>query len=276
MRFSLWAALITAVGLASCGSGEGEWQAADGGYQYKMIKDSSARVAQVGDLVRAHFVYRTDKDSVIGSSYSAGNPIPVKIVAPPSKLDMMNALMKLSAGDSALFKYPTDSLFKGAPAGQRPPFFPSGSYLTVGIRIFGVESDKERSANEKKELESFAAKKGLKAQSTPSGLMYAVTTPSSGISATKGDSVVVKYKGMLLDEKVFDPGDSPLRVLLGSSPIIKGFEEGISVLKEGEKGWILIPNELGYGEYGSPPLIPSMAPLAFEIEILKVKKNAKK
>lgn len=275
MRFSLWAALGMAAIIASCNS-EPEWQAVEGGYEYKMVKDSSSRVAQVGDMLRAHFVYRTDKDSVIGSSYTAANPVPVKLVAPPSKLDLMNALMKLSAGDSAVFKYPTDSLFKGAPEGQRPKFFPPGSYLTVGIKVFSVESVKEQAGNEKKELEKFATKKGLKTLTTPSGLMYAITTPSGGMAASKGDSVTVKYKGMLLDEKVFDPGDSPLRVLFGSSPIIKGFEEGISVLKEGEKGWLLIPNELGYGEYGSPPLIPSMAPLAFEIEILKVKKNAKK
>lgn len=86
-----------------------------------------------------------------------------------------------------------------------------------------------------------------------------------------GDEVEVHYTGTLLDGTRFDSSldrGTPFRFKLGQGQVIKGWEQGIASMKKGEKAIFTIPPELGYGESGSPPLIPPNATLQFEVEML--------
>lgn len=86
-----------------------------------------------------------------------------------------------------------------------------------------------------------------------------------------GDEVEVHYTGTLLDGTRFDSSldrGTPFRFKLGQGQVIKGWELGIASMKKGEKAIFTIPPELGYGESGSPPLIPPNATLQFEVEML--------
>ena len=105
---------------------------------------------------------------------------------------------------------------------------------------------------------------------TPSGLRYKILNKGNGDSPTKGDKVKVHYKGMLIDETVFDSSykrNQPIEFNVGIGQVIPGWDEGIMLLKKGEKAKFIIPSNLGYGEAGAGGVIPSNATLVFEVDL---------
>lgn len=121
-------------------------------------------------------------------------------------------------------------------------------------------------------------KKGM--QVTASGLYYKITkTNPSGITPEKGDMVSVHYAGKLVDGTEFDNSfkrGEPIEFPVGVGYVIKGWDEGILLLKEGETATFLIPSDLGYGSRGAGGVIPPNAWLVFDVELVKVKKEAQK
>mgnify|MGYP004002407845 FL=1 len=106
---------------------------------------------------------------------------------------------------------------------------------------------------------------------TPSGLRYKILNKGNGDSPKKGDKVKVHYKGMLTDETVFDSSykrNQPIEFNVGIGQVIPGWDEGIMLLKNGEKAKFVIPSNLGYGEAGAGGVIPPNATLVFEVELL--------
>ena len=114
------------------------------------------------------------------------------------------------------------------------------------------------------------------AQKTASGLYYVpTTTNSAGVQATTGKSVSVLYTGSLLSGTVFDAtsqrGNAPYVFTLGDSQLISGWNEGIALMRKGEKATLLIPSALGYGPRGSGNTIAPNTVLRFDVEVTDVK-----
>ncbi|MDX1638146.1 MAG: FKBP-type peptidyl-prolyl cis-trans isomerase [Balneolaceae bacterium] len=110
-------------------------------------------------------------------------------------------------------------------------------------------------------------------QVTDSGLQYKVLEEGSGPSPDADDTVSVHYRGTLLDGTQFDssyergqPAEFPL------NQVIKGWTEGVQLMKEGAKYKFWIPSELAYGNNPRPggPIKPGQT-LVFEVELLEVK-----
>ena len=104
-----------------------------------------------------------------------------------------------------------------------------------------------------------------------SGLMYKFLDNKNSNNPTKGEKVKVHYKGMLLDGTVFDSSfkrNQPIEFTLGVGQVIKGWDEGISLLGVGDKASFIIPSDLAYGESGAGGVIPANAPLIFEVELI--------
>jgi FKBP-type peptidyl-prolyl cis-trans isomerase len=132
--------------------------------------------------------------------------------------------------------------------------------------------EEERAALEAAKLEEFK-KSSL---STASGLMYISDNLGSGAAPAAGDTVLVHYDGYLLDGSKFDSSrdrGQPLPFVLGTGQVIRGWDEGIALLKVGGKAKLIIPYGLGYGEQGYPPVIPPKATLVFDVELVDVKKK---
>jgi len=92
----------------------------------------------------------------------------------------------------------------------------------------------------------------------------------------KGDLLSMHYSGKLEDGTEFDSSYSrnqPLTFTLGSGQVIKGWDQGLIGMCEGEKRKLVIPPELGYGTSGAPPKIPGNAVLVFEVELTKIERK---
>ena len=113
-----------------------------------------------------------------------------------------------------------------------------------------------------------------KFKTLPGGLKYAVLKPGKGKVAQHGD-VEVHYTGWLQSNgKKFDSSldkGKPFKFELGHGEVIKGWDQGVKGMKEGEKRQLVVPPALGYGAEGTPDgTIPPNATLVFEVVLVKV------
>ena len=107
---------------------------------------------------------------------------------------------------------------------------------------------------------------------TSSGLLYKFEKENKSEKPTSGNKVKVHYKGMLLDGTVFDSSyqrNQPIEFTLGVGQVIKGWDEGISLLGIGDKASFIIPSDLAYGESGAGGVIPPGATLVFDVELVE-------
>ena len=106
---------------------------------------------------------------------------------------------------------------------------------------------------------------------TSSGLLYKFEKENNSQKPSNGNKVKVHYKGMLLDGTVFDSSfkrNQPIEFTLGIGQVIKGWDEGISLLGIGDKASFIIPSDLAYGASGAGGVIPPNATLFFEVELI--------
>ena len=106
---------------------------------------------------------------------------------------------------------------------------------------------------------------------TSSGLLYKFEKENNSHKPSNGNKVKVHYKGMLLDGTVFDSSfkrNQPIEFTLGVGQVIKGWDEGISLLGIGDKASFIIPSDLAYGASGAGGVIPPNATLVFEVELI--------
>ncbi|MEP6810284.1 MAG: FKBP-type peptidyl-prolyl cis-trans isomerase [Chthoniobacterales bacterium] len=137
-----------------------------------------------------------------------------------------------------------------------------------------AKEDSAKNAEEgKKFLEANKGKEGVK--TTASGLQYKVLAEGSGASPKATDTVIVNYRGTLMNGKEFDssykrnePATFPV------NQVIKGWTEALQMMKPGAKYQLFVPTELAYGERGAGQDIGPNETLIFEVELLSVKPAA--
>lgn len=149
--------------------------------------------------------------------------------------------------------------------------------LIIGVTFFLVQKASANKSRLAENLEKGAAflaenkgKEGV--ETTRSGLQYLMLEGvESGDKPGPRDTVKVHYHGTLIDGTVFDSSvqrGQPIE--FGLHQVIKGWQEGLQLMKVGEKIRLFIPSELAYGKRSAGIITPGSV-LIFDVELLDVK-----
>jgi FKBP-type peptidyl-prolyl cis-trans isomerase FklB len=136
------------------------------------------------------------------------------------------------------------------------------------LKVLQEKVAENKKAGDKYRAEN-AKKKGVK--SLDNGIQYKIITSGKGKQASAESEVTVHYRGSLINGTEFDSSykrDKP--ATFGLTGVIKGWQEIVPMMKEGDKWAVVIPPELGYAEKGAGNAIGPGETLLFEIELIKV------
>jgi FKBP-type peptidyl-prolyl cis-trans isomerase FkpA len=265
---------ILALAVVAKANAQTDFQHTPEGALYKIYTKNTGARLKLGDVVSFNVTQKTDKDSVLGSSFNTNTPAKDQIKPPKEgrdfvEVNLMELLPLLTIKDSALLRIPADTLIKGHEA-QRPPFFPPGSYLNLVVRVEKVQTldqaiaerdsalAKERLANEAAAAKykvaevdntaKYIASHKLVMTTTATGLKYQVTLPSKKPKPLAGDTVLVNYSGRTLQDKLFDSSIEAVAKAGGLNEPGRTFEPIQVVLGEHRviSGWeeaLLLMNE---------------------------------
>ena len=257
------------------------------GLEYRIITDApGTKKAGEGDFMEIH-ILRKVGDTVQFDTRTMNNnqPVPYPLQKAAFNGDPVEVLYMLTAGDSAIIKIPTESLRKAGM--QIPPEMTGTIDMYVSIVSIKTKQEVEEETAKKaaeligvedKQLQDYFAKNNIKATKTASGLYYKIDAPGSGDVIKNGQTAQVMYRGTLMNGTEFDANmgpnakhTDPLPVPVGQGRVIKGWDEGLALLKKGSKATFYIPSRLAYGERSAGPTIPPNSILIFDVEITDVK-----
>jgi len=231
------------------------------GLKVKLTKQGKGLPADKGDKVKVHYTGTLVDGKKFDSSKDRNEPFEFIIGLKQVIAGWDEGIALLRAGDEAILTVPPELGYGNRRTGNIPP----GAYLIFEVELISVEKDVMPKPFEIKE-------KDIK--TTETGLRYGFVNQGEGASAEKGKNVEVHYTGFLENGEVFDSSvmrGQPISFRLGAGMVIKGWDEGIALLKEGAKAKLIIPYQLAYGEQGMPPTIPEKATLIFNVELISVK-----
>lgn len=271
-------------------------QVTEDGLMYRIVKDEPGDVhPQYGDLIELHASVKV-RDSVLTSSYKSqgGQPYQFIFQEAPNKSDFTNGFKLMTPGDSAIFYVPFDTL-KKYQQGQFPGWIKDNDTFVYEIKLVSVKNKDEmqkemmeqmRKADsvakiqievDDKLLQDYFAKNNLTPKKTASGLYYIIEKEGKGDLIQPGQMASTMYTGRLLDGKAFDSNvdpafghTDPFMVPVGAQQVIKGWDEGLMLLKKGSKARFFIPSPLAYGQDAMGDRIPANSVLIFDVEILDV------
>ncbi|GAB4398833.1 MAG: hypothetical protein OHK0053_18140 [Microscillaceae bacterium] len=237
----------------------------------------NGQVVQDGDSIKVHFLVRlvsgTIVDSTAGVTALLAGQTPARLRSDnyliditPLPLGFEEGLRLMKEGEKALLLVPSYLAFGGNGNTVIPPF----SVLIYEVFLEEVRSEEEM-------MEEYIIAKGLNVTiSTETGLRYVRQSPGTPDTApTDNQTVIVTYRGTLLDDREFDANDdSTFSVQLGAGRVIAGWDEGLKLMNQGETGIFIMPSSLAYGRNGTQSgvggvSIPPYAPLVFEITLVK-------
>ncbi|GAA4498076.1 hypothetical protein GCM10023172_14250 [Hymenobacter ginsengisoli] len=220
-------------------------------------------VLYTGTLLNGTAFYSTTQNDSMPASFQlqGGQVIP----------GFAEGVSLMHKGDKAVFLVPSGLAFG---QGGSPPTVPANTVVRFDVQL--VDINPSFAVPDDNLLKRYLTKNSITtAQKQASGLYFIPTLRNpSGAQAVSGTTVSVLYTGKLLNGSVFDAtsqrGNQPFTFIVGSGGTIPGFNEGVSLMRKGEKATILIPSGLAYGAQGNSSIGPN-TPLVFDIEVVDVK-----
>jgi FKBP-type peptidyl-prolyl cis-trans isomerase len=121
-------------------------------------------------------------------------------------------------------------------------------------------------------IESYANRRGWDMELTESGLFYQIYERGNGEKAVNGKLMTIDYKVSLLDGTLCysSEGEGPKKFILGHSTEESGLEQGILMMREGDKARFILPPHLAHGLLGDENMIPARSIIVYEVELLNI------
>ncbi len=227
----------------------------DSGLKYKITSHGDGKLAKSGDTVIMHYTGKFEDGEVFDSSYDRNEPFSFPLGAGRVIAGWDEGVALLHKGDKATFVIPPEIGYGSTRRGS----IPANSTLIFDVELLNIIS-----------IEPYEVA-GLEIHSTDSGLQYYIVDPGKGDSPSQGSNVEVNYTGYLQsNNEMFDSSlnrGTPFRFPLGLGKVIKGWDEGVALMKIGARYRFIVPPDLGYGDRGVGP-IPAGSTLIFDVELL--------
>lgn len=281
------------------------------GLEYAIVVDKpTSPKPKEGDLIKVN-MQSACNNRLLYSTYQTnkGKPAEFSVNKPNFKGDLIEAIMLMTPGDSMVCLVDADALFKST-KNKKPDFIKAGDKIQYFVKLVSVKTkeqvQKEQQAafnkqiqeqmakqkkeaaaqmlKDEKELQKYFAKNNLTPTKTASGLYYTITQEGEGEHPKNGDTVEMNYTGTLLDGTKFDSNEDTafhhvqaFQFPLGKGQVIKGWDEGVALLKKGSKAVFYIPSAMAYGAQArpgggaNPKGIPANSILLFNVQLLNYK-----
>ena len=278
------------------------------GQEYTYIKEGSQKPVE-GEFVLYNLEVRTAKDSVFISTADQGMPGYLRYSdSIPVNNFMDEIFLNLRKGDSIVVEASAAKVFEdNVPpflASDENIKILIGAFDVMDEEnIMAYFNDMQQKAMdaenanaadrlvlEDETIAQYVKDNNLDATKTESGLYYVIEKKGAGPEIEEGDQASVHYAGYLLDGKLFDTsmkevamaneiyneqrdqagGYSPFDLQVGVGQVIPGWDEGLSLLRKGDKAKLIIPSPLAYGSRGAGADIPGNSILVFDVEIMDV------
>jgi len=154
------------------------------------------------------------------------------------------------------------------------------SHSSSNIRPFDdtiVNYNRQVVKTENQEIEDFIERYKWKMKKSQTGLRYIIYNLGNGPKASKGKLVKINYSVRLLNGKEIYNSDKlgAKQFIVGQGQIESGIEEGILMLRAGDRAKFVIPSHLAYGLLGDLDKVPERAVLIYDIEVLEISTNQK-
>jgi len=300
MKYSWILALCCGFLIASCGKEGGNAGTTPSGFNYTHHVANQGAKPQIGEYAYFHVYMR---NPVTGDITYDSHDVPTmpKIAIPDFSKNpvgqkpspVVEALTLMSVGDSLTVFQSLDSI------PRKPKGYEDAANIAYDIVLEEVKSAEAYRAEAEVEQKKAAAERELltarvdevaemvkqtasdytggklsdQIKTTASGLKYIVHEEGTGPIARSGQTIKAQYYGTLTNGEMFDNSfkrGQAFQFPVGQGRVIRGWDEGFGLLKEGSKATLFIPSELGYGKAGSPPKIPGGSELIFYVELEKV------
>lgn len=262
----------------------------ESGLYFNKIKSGTGRKVKEGMFLNFDFEIRHLDGLLVYSSIEANHPGVFEYGKPFDTQGLMEAMGMMKQGDEVELIIPSALAFgeAGRP-GMIDPFTPLHYFIRLNSVKTKAESEAEAEAKRKNDaalkeaarlqeasiLAKYIADNEITVEPTASGLYFVPIVEGEGEQAVAGNKVKVHYSGTLLDGTKFDSSvdrNEPFEFTLGQGQVIKGWDEGIAMLKVGGKATLIIPSNLAYGERQAGAVIKPYSPLKFEVELIEIVK----
>lgn len=253
---------------------------AEGLYILESVKGTGPSI-QTGSIVTLDFAIHTVLGKKLYSTWEAKKPFTLEFGKKFDTEGFNIALSRMSKGAKARIIVPSNLAFgkEGRPGFIRPyePLLYDVEVINIQTKA-EIEKEKLAAIEAKKVAEAskisdYVKAKGISAQPMANGLYVVETKKGNGPAVVSGKKVLVHYSGFLLNGTKFDSSldrGQPFEFVVGKGNVIKGWDEGIKLLRVGSKAKLIIPSKLAYGDAGSGEKIPPFSPLVFDIEVLGI------